>query len=309
VGGEIREGKDDKNCTRITVGGNLIFYPGDADTNTASLVLIKLMLNSVISCKGARFSTIDINNFYFDTPMVNPKYVRIKITDIPEEFILEFDLAGKEDHNGWIYFEILRGCYGLPQAGILANNLLCGHLEKEGYYEAATTPGLWKHKWGPIQFCLIIDNFGVEYVGIEHFNHLLAVLQRYHQVQTNMAGNKIVGLNVQWDFPSKQVPIAMKSYFNNLLLSLNQPMPKKPQLLPFTATPIAYGQKTKYMPDEDSSAPLLPEPIKRMQKNIGSFLYYAQAVDKKLLVALNAISAQQAKATVHTEQLVEMLLN
>jgi hypothetical protein len=64
------------------------------------------------------------------------------------------------------------------------------------------TPGLWKHKWWPIQFCLIINNFGVEYVGIKHFNHLV-VLQRYHQVQTNMAGNKIVGLNVQWDFPSK----------------------------------------------------------------------------------------------------------
>jgi hypothetical protein len=50
---EIREGKDDQNCTRITVGGNLIFYPGNAGTNTASLELIKLMLNSVILRKGA----------------------------------------------------------------------------------------------------------------------------------------------------------------------------------------------------------------------------------------------------------------
>ncbi len=35
----------------------------------------------------------------------------------------------------------------------------------------------------------------------------------------------------------------------------------------------------------------------------------ARAFDNKLLVALNAISAQQAKAMVHTEQLVETLLN
>ncbi len=103
---EIQEGKDDINCTRITVGGNLIFYPGDAGTNTATLELIKLMLNSVISCKGARFSTINIKNFYLETPMVDPKYFRIKITDIPKEFILEYDLTGKEDHNGWIYFDI-----------------------------------------------------------------------------------------------------------------------------------------------------------------------------------------------------------
>ena len=50
---EIWEGEDEKNRTRITVGGNLIFYPGDAGTNTALLELIKLMLNSVILPKGA----------------------------------------------------------------------------------------------------------------------------------------------------------------------------------------------------------------------------------------------------------------
>ena len=196
---EIREGKDDENRTRITVGGNLICYPGNAGTNTALLELIKLMINSVISRKGARFACIDINFFYLNMPMKDPEYVNMKITDIPEEFILEYGLAGKEDKNGWIYFEICRGCYGLPQAGILANNLLCGRLEEEGYYEAHSTPGLWRHKWRPIQFCLIVDDFGVEYVGIEHFNHLLTLLKKYHQIQTNMVGDKIAGINVQWD--------------------------------------------------------------------------------------------------------------
>ncbi len=83
-------------------------------------------------------------------PMVHPENVRIKITDIPKEFILEYDLTGKEDHNGWIYFEIQCGCYGLPQASILAKDLLCGHLEKEGYYKAPMIPGYWKHRWWPI---------------------------------------------------------------------------------------------------------------------------------------------------------------
>jgi hypothetical protein len=43
----------------------------------------------------------------------------------------------------------------------------------------------------------------------------------YHQVQTNMAGNKIAGLNVQWDLPSRWVYIDMKSNVNDLLLNLN----------------------------------------------------------------------------------------
>jgi hypothetical protein len=122
---EVQEEKDDENCTRITVGGNLICYPGNAGTNTASLELIKLMLYSVISRKGARFACINIK-IYLIMLMEDPEYVRIKITNIPEEFILEYGFAGMEDYNGWIYFEICHGCYELPQVGILANNLLCG---------------------------------------------------------------------------------------------------------------------------------------------------------------------------------------
>ncbi len=75
---EVREGKDDENCTRITVGGNLICYPDNSGTNTASLELIKLMLNNVISRKGPRFACIDIKKYYLDTPMEDPEYVRIK---------------------------------------------------------------------------------------------------------------------------------------------------------------------------------------------------------------------------------------
>ena len=84
---EVRPEKDDPDCTRITIGGSIILYPVDVGTNTASLELIKLLFNSVLSRKGARFSTINLKNFYLDTPMKDSKYVRIKISDIPAEFI------------------------------------------------------------------------------------------------------------------------------------------------------------------------------------------------------------------------------
>ncbi len=170
---------------------------------------------------------------------------------------MEYGLAGLEDKNGWIYFEICQGCYGLPQAGILANNLLRGRLEEEGYYKVHSTPGLWRHKWCPIQFCLIVDDFCVEYVGIEHFNHLLELLKKYHQIQTNMTRNKIAGINVQWDFLGQRARIDMQTYIDTLLLTLDWPMPRKRQLSPFIATPIAYGPKTQLTPEEDTSAPLL----------------------------------------------------
>jgi hypothetical protein len=57
---EVRPEKDDPDRTRITISGTRICFPRDVGTNTASLELVKLLLNSVISRKGARFSTIDL---------------------------------------------------------------------------------------------------------------------------------------------------------------------------------------------------------------------------------------------------------
>jgi hypothetical protein len=72
---EVRLEKDNPNPTRITIGGNRICYPGNVGTNTALLELVKLLLNSALSWKGARFSSINLKNFYLDTPMPNPEYV------------------------------------------------------------------------------------------------------------------------------------------------------------------------------------------------------------------------------------------
>ncbi len=60
------------------------------------------------------------------------EYICIKILDIPQEFINKYKLTDL-NRDGWIYFEIRQGCYGLPQAGILPNNLLPSHLEAEGF--------------------------------------------------------------------------------------------------------------------------------------------------------------------------------
>jgi hypothetical protein len=171
---------------------------------------------------------------------------------------MEYALEGKANCNGWIYFQIWQGCYGLPQAGILANTQLHGRLKAEGYHKAITTPGLWCHQWQQTQFCLLVDNFGVEYVRLQDFGHLHATLQKYHRVTTNMKGDKIVGIDIQWDFPSKQVQLDMLNYIGDLLTSLNWSQPTKPQLSPFRAAPIAYRQKPKLAPEEDASAPLSP---------------------------------------------------
>ena len=63
--------------------------------------------------------------------MDRSEYVHIKLSDIPPEFIEEYNLT-QSFQNGWIYFEILRGCSGLPKSGRLANDLLRTRLDKVG---------------------------------------------------------------------------------------------------------------------------------------------------------------------------------
>ena len=59
---------------------------------TGSLNLVKLMINSVLSCLNERFVCFDAKNFYLQTPMDRSEYVRIKLSDIPQEFIEEYNL-------------------------------------------------------------------------------------------------------------------------------------------------------------------------------------------------------------------------
>ena len=60
---EVRPKKEDPDMTRIMIGGNLIICPEDIGTPTASLELIKLILNSVLSRPGDKFAFFDVKNF------------------------------------------------------------------------------------------------------------------------------------------------------------------------------------------------------------------------------------------------------
>ena len=51
------------------------------------------MINSVLYRRNTPFVYFDLKNFYLQTPMDRPEYVPIKISDIPQEFIEEYNIA------------------------------------------------------------------------------------------------------------------------------------------------------------------------------------------------------------------------
>ena len=174
-----QEGKKDKYRTRVTMGGNIINFPGDCGTPTADLLTVKLLLNSIISTKNAKFMTLDIKDFYLMTPMKRYEYFRMKLDLFPQDIIDEYDLTNKVDQNGNVHCKVQRGMYGLPQAGIIAHEILEEQLKKAGYTHSKLTPGYWKHKWGPISFTLVVDDFDVKYIGKEHVIHLIKTLKEH----------------------------------------------------------------------------------------------------------------------------------
>ena len=79
----------DPNRTRVTIAVSNIVYPGDVDTPTGSLELVKFIINSLLSRLNAKFACFNIINFCVGTPLVIFEYVRVRFNEIPQEFIDE----------------------------------------------------------------------------------------------------------------------------------------------------------------------------------------------------------------------------
>ena len=72
---DVRPEKEDPNRVRITAGGNRLDYFGETSTETASLETAKILINSVLSTKNAKFMAMDISNFYIQNDLEDYQYI------------------------------------------------------------------------------------------------------------------------------------------------------------------------------------------------------------------------------------------
>ncbi len=213
----VRPEKAEPNRTRFTVGGDRINYPSKVATLTAEMRVTKMLSNSVISTKGARFMTMDISNFYLMTPLHHPKFIRVKLSNIPNQVIEEYKLREIATKNGSVYIKAKQGLYGLPQSGLLANEFLKKQLNNHSYQQSKLVPSLWKHDTQPIQFTLIVDNSGVKYEGEEHAQHLKNTLEEHYKLTCDWTGTQYIGITLDWDYKKHQVHLSMPNYMKKAL--------------------------------------------------------------------------------------------
>jgi hypothetical protein len=236
------------------------------------------------------------------------EYMRIPIRLIPHEIIVQYNLLPLVS-DGHVYIEVQKGMYGLPQAGILANQLLARRLAIHGYHQTTFTPVLWRHVTRPVQFTLVVDDFGVQYVGAEHAHHLIAALETDYTVSKYWTGGLYCGITLHWEYANKYVDLSMLGYIKDTLHKFQHPMPKRPQYGPHNWTFPAYGQRVQNAPQPNMAPPATAADIKRAQAIVGTLLYNARVVDPTLLVPLSTLASQLSTTTTTTIKAVAHLLD
>ena len=202
-----------------------------------------------------------------------------------------------------------RAVWGLPQAGILANKILRKRLLPHGYYECKHTPGLRRHLTRPISFTLVVDDFGVKYVGREHVDHLIKCIKEKYELTEDWSGDLYCGIKLHWDYIARMVDISMPGYIKQLLQKYKHKMPTKPQHCPYTPAPKQYGAKAQAPLPIDISPKLSDKEIKEIQRIVGSILYFARTVDITVLMALSSIASEQTRGTTNTMAKAKQLLD
>ena len=305
---DYRPEKDEQWRLRITCGGDKLEYYGDTTTHSASMEVIKLQLNNIVSTPGAKCATGDISNMYLNSDLPEAEYVRFRIDLIPDEFAQAYNLHDIVAPDGFVYARVNKAWYGLKQAGRIAHDDLVKHLETAGYRKAELVEGYFYHETRDIDFTLVVDDFLIRYTNDNDLEHLRECIGQNYKFKVDLNATQYVGINLKWDYDKRTVRLSMDGYVQQALLELEHTPPRAPHHAPSRYMQPDFGTKIQYA-RVDESAPLDKGKITFIQRAVGKLLYYARAVDPTMLHAINDISLSTAKGTEATLDATMYLLN
>ena len=204
---DIRHNKAETHRTRITVGVNLLEYVGTLTTPTATITTAKCLFNSVVSTPKEKFVLAEIKHFYLNNALPDQEYMKFHISTIPQEIIDEYKLLDIVDNYGFVYVKIVKGMYGLKQAGSRAQKSLIHHLAPFGYHPARHTPGIWQYENRDTIFTLVVDDFAIKYTSLKNAKHLLNALQAKYTISEDWEAKLYIGIALKWYYIKRTVVI------------------------------------------------------------------------------------------------------
>ena len=283
---------------RGTYGGDRSDFEGAKSAATADMTTVKLLLNAVVSEPDAKLMVIDVKDFYLGTDLDRPEYMWIARAQIPETIgnMFASTIVWVNDRA---MVEIVKGIYGLPQAGRLAQLKLKALLKRHGYNEAKHTPCLFTHVTRSVKFSLVVDDFAVLYKQTADAQHLMDCLREEYEITADWEACKYLGMTI--NFGAHQghriVTLTMPGYVQSGIIRFGKDISDKPLDAPGIYAPPVYGQPVQMAPPVDDSPFLDAAGVKYIQEVLGYFLYYARAVDATMLMTLNRLASQQAAPT------------
>ena len=79
---------------------------------------------------------------------------------------------------------------------------------------------------------MVVDEFGVKYVGKKHAEHLINAIQENYQVSTDWEGNRYYGISIKWNDQKQVVDLSMAGYIQAELNRLQNSSPSRKEHAP-----------------------------------------------------------------------------
>ena len=166
--------------------------------------------------------------------------------------------------------------WGLPLAGIFANKRVQQKLAPFGYYECVNTPGLWYHESRPITFTLVVDNFKVKFVKKEDVDHLIVSLKTTYTLTEDWTSTLYCGITLEWDYTLTALLIFLcQDTSRKKYKSMSMLFPKKHNIVRTHQNQNNMAVRSKGLSLAIRPPSLMIKVKKRVQKIVGSILYYA----------------------------------
>ena len=124
-----------------------------------------------------------------------------------------------------------------------------------------------------------MDDFGIKYERQEDITHLIDALKTIYKISKDWDGKLYCGLNLEWDYYKREVLASMPNYVTKALHKFQHSTTKRAQYAPHQWTRPNYGATKQLVNPLDTPPPIPEEQKLRIQQNIGTFLYYARAMD------------------------------
>ena len=128
----------------------------------------------------------------------------------------------------------------------------------------------------PHLVCFLIDDFGINYLGDQHLNHLRTVLTTHYTITEDLEGKFVSSIYLRWKYTTlhsqRTCRLCIDGYITNLLLKYVHKAPAKTQLSSHRHREINYGSKDQLVTEEDTSPKINSDGIKCVQAIFGALL-------------------------------------